>query len=221
MGVLAIGAAHPATVRNMMKARVFITLKNGVLDPQGKAIHHALEGLGFAGVNDVRAGKLIELERRHRALRIDRKIVAAVFQGLGAKVDASCVMGEADLVKQDMRRLAARAWRIIELHVPFLQWPLSRSFTSGSSSPAASSPLDVTLLSSGGRVSMSASGGSAPAATFSLTAMVSLSGALGCSLWQEASATMSEPLIQIKRGMAVQQPWWASCCTAALSPTGF
>jgi phosphoribosylformylglycinamidine synthase subunit PurS len=45
-----------------MKVRVFVTLKNGVLDPQGKAIHHALEGLGFAGVNDVRAGKLIELD---------------------------------------------------------------------------------------------------------------------------------------------------------------
>jgi phosphoribosylformylglycinamidine synthase subunit PurS len=45
-----------------MKARVFVTLKNGVLDPQGKAIHHALEGLGFSGVNDVRAGKLIELD---------------------------------------------------------------------------------------------------------------------------------------------------------------
>jgi phosphoribosylformylglycinamidine synthase subunit PurS len=45
-----------------MKARVFITLKPGVLDPQGKAIHHALEGLGFSGVNDVRAGKLIELD---------------------------------------------------------------------------------------------------------------------------------------------------------------
>ena len=45
-----------------MKARVYVTLKNGVLDPQGKAIHHALEGLGFAGVNDVRAGKLIELD---------------------------------------------------------------------------------------------------------------------------------------------------------------
>ena len=45
-----------------MKARVFITLKNGVLDPQGKAIHHALEGLGFSGVKDVRAGKLIELD---------------------------------------------------------------------------------------------------------------------------------------------------------------
>ena len=45
-----------------MKARVFITLKPGVLDPQGKAIHHALEGLGFEGVSDVRAGKLIELD---------------------------------------------------------------------------------------------------------------------------------------------------------------
>jgi phosphoribosylformylglycinamidine synthase len=45
-----------------MKARIFVTLKNGVLDPQGKAIHHALEGLGFGGVNDVRAGKIIELD---------------------------------------------------------------------------------------------------------------------------------------------------------------
>ena len=45
-----------------MKARVFVTLKPGVLDPQGKAIHHALEGLGFSGVQEVRAGKLIELE---------------------------------------------------------------------------------------------------------------------------------------------------------------
>lgn len=45
-----------------MKTRVFVTLKSGVLDPQGKAIHHALEGLGFQGINDVRAGKLIELD---------------------------------------------------------------------------------------------------------------------------------------------------------------
>ena len=45
-----------------MKARIFVTLKGGVLDPQGKAIHHALSGLGFEGVNDVRAGKLIELD---------------------------------------------------------------------------------------------------------------------------------------------------------------
>jgi phosphoribosylformylglycinamidine synthase len=45
-----------------MKVRVVVTLKSGVLDPQGKAIHHALEGLGFAGVADVRQGKLIELD---------------------------------------------------------------------------------------------------------------------------------------------------------------
>lgn len=45
-----------------MKVRIFVTLKDGVLDPQGKAIHHALESLDFAGVNDVRAGKLIELD---------------------------------------------------------------------------------------------------------------------------------------------------------------
>jgi len=45
-----------------MKLRIFVTLKNGVLDPQGKAIHKALDGLGFAGINDVRAGKLIELD---------------------------------------------------------------------------------------------------------------------------------------------------------------
>jgi len=45
-----------------MKLRIFVTLKPGVLDPQGKAIHHALGSLGFAGVEDVRAGKLIEME---------------------------------------------------------------------------------------------------------------------------------------------------------------
>jgi len=59
-----------------MKTRVYVTLKNGVLDPQGKAIHHALEGLGFAGINDVRAGKLIELD---------------LADGVGdAEVDAMC-----------------------------------------------------------------------------------------------------------------------------------
>ena len=45
-----------------MKARVTVTLKNGVLDPQGKAIQHALGGLGFDGVADVRAGKIFELD---------------------------------------------------------------------------------------------------------------------------------------------------------------
>ena len=45
-----------------MKAIVHVTLKSGVLDPQGKAIEHALGGLGFAGVGVVRQGKVIELD---------------------------------------------------------------------------------------------------------------------------------------------------------------
>lgn len=45
-----------------MKARVTVTLKNGVLDPQGKAIEHALSGLGFDGVGQVRQGKGFDIE---------------------------------------------------------------------------------------------------------------------------------------------------------------
>ena len=45
-----------------MKAKVHITLKPGVLDPQGRAIQHALASLGFVGVDDVRQGKYIELD---------------------------------------------------------------------------------------------------------------------------------------------------------------
>ena len=45
-----------------MKAKVHITLKPGVLDPQGRAIQHALASLGFGGVDDVRQGKYIELD---------------------------------------------------------------------------------------------------------------------------------------------------------------
>ena len=44
-----------------MKARVTVMLKDGVLDPQGRAIGHALGNLGFSGVGEVRAGKVIEL----------------------------------------------------------------------------------------------------------------------------------------------------------------
>jgi phosphoribosylformylglycinamidine synthase len=45
-----------------MKARVHVTLKPGVLDPQGKAIEHALDTLGFGGIEEVRQGKVIELQ---------------------------------------------------------------------------------------------------------------------------------------------------------------
>ena len=45
-----------------LKARIHITLKAGVLDPQGKAIGNALSGLGFNGIQDIRQGKFIEME---------------------------------------------------------------------------------------------------------------------------------------------------------------
>jgi phosphoribosylformylglycinamidine synthase subunit PurS len=49
-----------------MKARIKITLKNGVLDPQGKAIQNALGGMGVAGVQEVRQGKYIEVDLSER-----------------------------------------------------------------------------------------------------------------------------------------------------------
>ena len=45
-----------------MRARIHITLKEGVLDPQGKAVGQALAALGFAGVGEVRQGKVIDIE---------------------------------------------------------------------------------------------------------------------------------------------------------------
>jgi phosphoribosylformylglycinamidine synthase subunit PurS len=44
-----------------MKAKVYVTLKPSVLDPQGKAIHHSIESLGFANISDVRQGKYFEI----------------------------------------------------------------------------------------------------------------------------------------------------------------
>ena len=46
----------------MIRARITVTLKSGVLDPQGKAIEHALSGLGFGGVGSVRQGKVFDVE---------------------------------------------------------------------------------------------------------------------------------------------------------------
>ena len=45
-----------------MRARIHISLKSGVLDPQGKAIGNALKALGFTGIGEVRQGKLIEID---------------------------------------------------------------------------------------------------------------------------------------------------------------
>ena len=67
-----------------MKARIKVTLKAGVLDPQGKAIQNALASLGFAGINEVRQGKYIEVDlaeaseakAREQVERICRELLA-------------------------------------------------------------------------------------------------------------------------------------------------
>lgn len=65
-----------------MKAKVHVTLKNGVLDPQGKAVQHALGALGFAGVEDVRQGKFIELELTETDAEAARKHVGEMCEKL-------------------------------------------------------------------------------------------------------------------------------------------
>lgn len=65
-----------------MRARVHVTLKNGVLDPQGKAIGHALASLGFGGVNEVRQGKVIELELTEKDPESARAQVKAMCEKL-------------------------------------------------------------------------------------------------------------------------------------------
>jgi len=68
-----------------MKVRVYVSLKNGVLDPQGRAIHHAIEGLGFSGVSDVRAGRLFELE-------VDDSVTDAMLDEMAQKLLANMVI---------------------------------------------------------------------------------------------------------------------------------
>ena len=65
-----------------MKARVTIMLKDGVLDPQGEAIRHALGGLGFQGVSGVRQGKVIELDLTSGDAEAAKAEVARMCEGL-------------------------------------------------------------------------------------------------------------------------------------------
>ena len=71
-----------------MKAKVHVTLKNGVLDPQGKAIAHALGNLGFTGIGDVRQGKFIEIELNER----DRDKAQAAVKQMCEKLLANTVI---------------------------------------------------------------------------------------------------------------------------------
>jgi phosphoribosylformylglycinamidine synthase len=69
-----------------MKARIKITLKNGVLDPQGKAIQHALSALGIAGVEDVRQGKYIEVNLHETSPDKARETVERMCKDLLANI---------------------------------------------------------------------------------------------------------------------------------------
>ena len=75
-----------------MKTRIHVTLKSGVLDPQGKAIHHALESLGFKGVNDVRQGKLIELD-------LDDNVTEAEIEDMCRKLLANMVIENFEILE--------------------------------------------------------------------------------------------------------------------------
>ena len=71
-----------------MKAKVKVTLKNGVLDPQGKAIEGALGSLGFAGVNSVRQGKFFELD----LAETDKAKAEAALKSMCEKLIANTVI---------------------------------------------------------------------------------------------------------------------------------
>ncbi len=71
-----------------MKAKVHITLKEGVLDPQGKAIQHALGNLGFTGIEEVRQGKYFELDLAES----DADAARAAVEAMCAKLLANTVI---------------------------------------------------------------------------------------------------------------------------------
>ncbi|MGE0151364.1 MAG: phosphoribosylformylglycinamidine synthase subunit PurS [Reyranellaceae bacterium] len=75
-----------------MKARVQVTLKNGVLDPQGRAIGQALKSLGFTGVGEVRQGKLIELEIQDALAKKPRAEIEATVKDMAQKLLANTVI---------------------------------------------------------------------------------------------------------------------------------
>jgi phosphoribosylformylglycinamidine synthase PurS subunit len=75
-----------------MKARVHVTLKNGVLDPQGRAIGNALHSLGFGDVGEVRQGKVIELEIKDALAKKPRAEIEATVKDMAQKLLANTVI---------------------------------------------------------------------------------------------------------------------------------
>lgn len=76
-----------------MKVTVHVTLKPGVLDPQGRATHHTLENMGFDGINDVRCGRMIELD-------VDPSVSDEHIADMCAKLLANTVIENFDIVRQ-------------------------------------------------------------------------------------------------------------------------
>jgi phosphoribosylformylglycinamidine synthase PurS subunit len=102
-----------------MKARVFVTLKNGVLDPQGKAIGHALNGLGFGSVGEVRQGKVIDLE----IAETDQTKAKASLKDMCEKLLANTVIEKYEIeLKHDI--------------TPHLSWPATGGHPGGRKAPA-------------------------------------------------------------------------------------
>jgi phosphoribosylformylglycinamidine synthase PurS subunit len=83
-----------------MKVRVSVSLKPGVLDPQGRAIQHSLESLGFGGVKDVRAGKLIELE-------VDASVTDDAIEDMCRQLLANMVIENFRIERPDSSGIAA------------------------------------------------------------------------------------------------------------------
>ncbi len=86
-----------------MKAKVYVTLKPGVLDPQGSAIHHVLESMGYAHVQEVRQGKYFEIALdensngtvREDLERIAREVLAnPVIEDARVEIEADTTQGE-------------------------------------------------------------------------------------------------------------------------------
>lgn len=73
-----------------MKARIHVTLKQGILDPQGKAIEHALDSLGFKDASNVRVGKYMELELRET----DKTKAEAQVKSMCEKLLANTIIEE-------------------------------------------------------------------------------------------------------------------------------
>ncbi|MHB8482457.1 MAG: phosphoribosylformylglycinamidine synthase subunit PurS [Nitrospiria bacterium] len=65
-----------------MKIEIQVTPKKGILDPQGKAVHHALEGLGYTGLSEVRVGKLIQIEVKETQPPINPAVIKEMCEKL-------------------------------------------------------------------------------------------------------------------------------------------